>query len=194
MLFEFRQAEIQSLSLFTCGYENVRRLDVPVRDALRVRRIQRVRDLNGEVKQFVDGEGGTCPLTRPDIVGTPSPPWGGRGQTYRRLLLPSPSLGRGDGGEGLRNPLPQRLSLQQLHGDERLAIGFVDVVNSADVGVVQRRGRVGLAAATFQSLGVSHGSFRQELQGNQPAAAWCPRPCTPLPCRRHPAFPEHGSG
>ena len=43
-------------------------------DPLRVRRIQAVGNLNGEIEQRVNGQGrATCPLTRPDIVGTPSP-------------------------------------------------------------------------------------------------------------------------
>ena len=40
--------------------------------------------------------------------------------------------------------LLQRLAPQQLRGDERLAFIFIDVVNGADVGVMERRSGVGL--------------------------------------------------
>src|SRR5262249_62331117 len=39
----------------------------------------------------------------------------------------------------------QRLAFQKLHGDEGLAILLVDVVTGADVGMVQRRGRLRFA-------------------------------------------------
>ena len=49
----FRQAEIENLGLAARGDENVRWLDVAVNDALRVRRIQRIGNLDGEVEDFV---------------------------------------------------------------------------------------------------------------------------------------------
>ena len=36
------------------------------------------------------------------------------------------------------DPVPQRLALQQFHHDERPAIVLADVMNGADVGMVQR--------------------------------------------------------
>ncbi len=36
--------------------------------------------------------------------------------------------------------LPQRLAFQQLHGDEGPLLVFANVVNDADVGVIQSRG------------------------------------------------------
>jgi hypothetical protein len=36
------------------------------------------------------------------------------------------------------DPLPKRLAFQQLHHDERLAFVLADIVNGADVGMVQR--------------------------------------------------------
>ena len=44
-----------------------------------------------------------------------------------------------------RNQLCQALALQQLHHDEGMPFVFVGPVNSADVGMVQRRGRARFA-------------------------------------------------
>ena len=84
MLFEFRQAEIQNLSLFTCGYENVRRLDVAMHDPFSVRGLECPGGLNGEIEQFIDWKGrATCPLTRSRIAGPPA----------LRSVPPTPSAG-----------------------------------------------------------------------------------------------------
>ena len=49
----FGQPEIQNLSVTALRHENVRRFDVAVNDALAVRRVQRVRNLDAEIeKQF----------------------------------------------------------------------------------------------------------------------------------------------
>jgi hypothetical protein len=44
---------------------------------------------------------------------------------------------------------------------------FADVVDGADVGMVQRRSGLGLAAEALQSPGVLGEFFRQELQSNK---------------------------
>ena len=46
--YDFRQSKIENLRLPMLSHENVRRLDVPVNDALRVCGIQRVGDLDAE--------------------------------------------------------------------------------------------------------------------------------------------------
>ena len=50
---QFCQTEIQNLGLAAIRHEDIRRLDVAMDDALRVRRIQRVSDLDGEVEQGI---------------------------------------------------------------------------------------------------------------------------------------------
>jgi hypothetical protein len=47
----FCEAEIQNLGVAPLGHKDVRRFDVPVDDALGVRCVQPVRDLNGDVEQ-----------------------------------------------------------------------------------------------------------------------------------------------
>ena len=54
-----------------------------------------------------------------------------------RVLPESEEILVGGAGLGEGGPLLERLALQQFHGDEGLAVAFVDVVNRADVGVVQ---------------------------------------------------------
>ena len=49
--------------------------------------------------------------------------------------------------------LLQRLALQQLHGNERVAVGFVNVIDCADVRMIQRRGGASFAFETLQSSG-----------------------------------------
>ena len=51
-----------------------------------------------------------------------------------------------------RDPVLQRLPVQELHGDERLALLLADVVNGADVGMVQRGSRLSFAPESLQSL------------------------------------------
>jgi hypothetical protein len=48
----------------------------------------------------------------------------------------------------------QRLTVEKLHGDERLAIFLTNVVDRADIGMVQGGSCLGLTPETFQSLAV----------------------------------------
>jgi hypothetical protein len=50
---QLRQAEVQNLGLATIRHEDVRWLDVPMDDALGVRGVESVGDLNRQVQQFV---------------------------------------------------------------------------------------------------------------------------------------------
>jgi hypothetical protein len=45
------QTEIQNLRVPLLGHKNIRRLDVPMDDALSVRRIQRLRHFNRQIQQ-----------------------------------------------------------------------------------------------------------------------------------------------
>ena len=64
--------------------------------------------------------------------------------------------------------MPERLAFQHLHGDETMAFVFVDVVNRADIGMIQSRGSPSFALESFQSLPVPGQFLRQELQCNDP--------------------------
>ena len=84
-------------------------------------------------------------------------------------------------------------AIQKLHGDEGLAILFADVVNGADVGMVERGSGLGLALKALQRLAVLGDIVGQKLQGDEAVRAECLRPCKPHPCRRRRAFRQCGS-
>lgn len=77
------------------------------------------------------------------------------------------------------NPVLERLPLEQLHGDERLLVGLVDLANRADVGMVQGGRGARFALEAGQRLLVVDGVGRT-LQGDQ-GARRCEsgRPCVP---------------
>ena len=50
------------------------------------------------------------------------------------------------------DPLRERLALEELHGDEVLALVLVDRVDGADPGVVEGRGRAGLALEALEGV------------------------------------------
>ena len=60
-------------------------------------------------------------------------------------------------------------SVQELHHDERLAFMLADLVNGADVGMVQGRGSASLAAKAFQRLRILRDFFGQEFQRDEAA-------------------------
>jgi len=51
-------------------------------------------------------------------------------------------------------PLLEGLPFEQLHGDERLAFVFINVVDGADVGMIQRRRGARLALEALQDNGI----------------------------------------
>src|SRR6266849_7073210 len=59
--------------------------------------------------------------------------------------------------------------LEQLHGDERAPITFVDVIDRADVGMIEGKGRTRFPAKTFRGLSIVHDFIGQELQSHQAA-------------------------
>jgi hypothetical protein len=61
----------------------------------------------------------------------------------------------------------QSLAVKELHSNEGLAIFFANVMNRADVGMIQRRGRLRLALKAGQRLRVSGDFIRQELQRHE---------------------------
>ena len=64
------------------------------------------------------------------------------------------------------NPVPERLPLQQFHGDEGSPIGLVNLVDRADVRVIQRGCGLGFALKTAEGLCVVGELVRKELQGD----------------------------
>src|ERR1700747_828524 len=58
----------------------------------------------------------------------------------------------------------QRDALEKFHGDEGLAILFADVVDGADVGMIERGGGLSFALKARQCLGIAGNSLRQEFQ------------------------------
>ena len=58
-----------------------------------------------------------------------------------------------------------RRALQKFHGDKRLLLLFANVVNGADVGMIQRRGCLRFAPKTRQGLRIARQIGRKKLQG-----------------------------
>ena len=104
------QAEVQDFGASPAGDKNVSRLDVAMNDALGVRGIQRVGDVN-------------------------------RKREERREI----QRARG-------NLVFQSCAIQILHGDEGFAGILSNIVNRADVRMIQRGRGLGFAPKTFQGL------------------------------------------
>src|SRR5437870_10365600 len=66
----------------------------------------------------------------------------------------------------LSDAVLERGPIQKLHRDERLRIALANLVDGADVGMVQGRGGAGLAAESFQRLSVLGNAIRQKLQSD----------------------------
>ena len=64
------------------------------------------------------------------------------------------------------DPVPERLPLQQFHGDEGSPIDLVNLVDRADVRVVQRGRSFGLPLETAEGLCVVGEVVGKELQGD----------------------------
>ena len=62
----------------------------------------------------------------------------------------------------------QSHAIQKFHGDEGLAVFLTDVVDGADIGVIQRRGGLSLALKTSQSLRIAGDIVRQKFQRYEP--------------------------
>ncbi len=68
-----------------------------------------------------------------------------------------------------RDALLQRVALQQFHHDVGLAILLANLMNRADVGMVQRRGGPGFPLESFQRLPVFSQFFGEKLERNEAA-------------------------
>ncbi len=124
---ELGEAEVQDLRLPAIGHEDVGRLDVAMDDVLRVRGIERVRNLDPQLDE---------------LLGSERPP--------------------GDA-------MLQRLPFEELHHDKGLTRVLVDVVDRADVRVIQRRRGARLALKAFERLTVVREIAGEELQRDLPA-------------------------
>jgi len=58
----------------------------------------------------------------------------------------------------------QSLALEQLHDDEGPSIVFVDVVNRADIGMIQRGGGAGFPPESLDGLGILRDFIGQKFQ------------------------------
>src|SRR5437867_6516539 len=63
----------------------------------------------------------------------------------------------------------QRYAIKILHGNKALAIMLSNLVNSANVGMIQCRGSPRFTAETFQSLRIFGDVVRQKLQCSEAA-------------------------
>ena len=132
-LRQLGQAEVEDLRLAALGDEDVGGLDVAVDDALRVRGVEGVCNLDPEIERDFERE-------RPVV-----------------------------------DAVLQRLAVEELHRDERLALGLADVVDRADVRVVERRGRARLALEALERAGSRANSsgrnFRATVRSSRRSSA-----------------------
>jgi hypothetical protein len=63
----------------------------------------------------------------------------------------------------------QRLAFQQLHGDEGLAFVLVNVVDGADVRMIERRRRASFALGAFPGHGVDARALTRPAAGGPPS-------------------------
>src|SRR5262249_22097338 len=68
-----------------------------------------------------------------------------------------------------QDALAKGLAFEQFHHNEIFAIPLSDLVNGADVRVIQSRGRPGLAAKAFERLRVGINIFGKKLEGDETA-------------------------
>jgi hypothetical protein len=65
------------------------------------------------------------------------------------------------------NQILQRYSVKKLHGDKWFSVMLADVVNRANVGMVQGGSRLGLTLKAGQRLGISGNFVWQELRATK---------------------------
>jgi len=66
-----------------------------------------------------------------------------------------------------RDEMLQSYAVEEFHGKERLAILLTNIVNSANVGMIQGRRSLRFALEAGHRLGISRHVFGQELEGTK---------------------------
>src|SRR2546423_12112851 len=61
----------------------------------------------------------------------------------------------------------QRDAIEEFHGDEGFAVLFADVVDGADVGMVEGGGSLGFPLEARQSLRITGDLFRKKFEGHE---------------------------
>ena len=59
----------------------------------------------------------------------------------------------------------ERMPSQQLHSDDVLTVCFFNLMNHADVGMIERRGSESLPLKAGQPFGIVRKHFRKDLDG-----------------------------
>ena len=91
--------------------------------------------------------------------------------------------------------LLERHAFVVRHRDEELSrVGLADLVDGADVRVIERGGGFGFLDEAPLGLVVGAEVWRQKLERDRSVEPERPPPCRPRPCRRRRASRERGSG
>ena len=109
------------------GHENIRGLDVPMHNALRVCRIERFGDLRSNFQQRV----------------------------HSKWLCGDAML--------------QRSAFQKFHREKRMAVGFVNLVNRADVRMIKRGSSARFSLEPLERLAVPRELVGQKFQRDESA-------------------------
>src|SRR5229473_6588251 len=63
--------------------------------------------------------------------------------------------------------VPERLTLEQLHGNERLAFVLLDLVDRRDIRVIEGRSSACLTLESFERLRILSQLFRKKLESHK---------------------------
>ncbi len=88
----------------------------------------------------------------------------------------------------------ERLAFEQFHGDERAAVEIADIVDGADVGMIQRGRGARFAAKTLDGLRVLERCRPAEISARRCGPGACPWLCRRRPSRRRPIFQSRCNG
>src|SRR2546426_8078740 len=120
------QSKIENFRLPALSDEDIRGLNVAMKDCLRMRGVERGCDLSRETQQVVHFERAA----------------------FEAAL--------------------QSLTLKEFHHQEWLALKLINIVNRANVWMIQRRGHSGFSPEARQRVRITDESRRKKLQGDRP--------------------------